>query len=208
VQFGPVAYPSDQSLKTWVAELNPLGTCTAVLFANGTAINTATFTGTRHSSYNVGLDVDLAALGTQSAIDLKVVYTSIGGVLKHYNTNFETQPKPFGKRTWSIRYTKLGGASQVDMARFSELDIEVQGTATVTSIWDADGKTLPPTIHTIIGRQWLQRQSFPPGCWGCIFQQRLVANVPVKVWHSSMDMLRLGRKGVANITVPGTPFDA
>jgi hypothetical protein len=205
VQYGPVAFGSDQTLKTWVAELNPCGYATGVLYADGTAISTATFVGTRHSTFHVGVDFT-PAVAPQKAIDLRVVYTALT-VLKHYDTKFETEAQPFGKTSWLIRYNKLGGASACDLARQFDLDVEVTGTATLTSYWDVDGATLATNTLTFTGRQWEDAIAFPPGLRGFNFQQRIVATMPFKVWKSSLDLLRVGLKGLGRITIPGTPIN-
>ena len=205
-QWGPNTYPSDQTLKTWVAELNPIGTCTGVLYANGTAISTATFIAPRRTTFNVGLD--LSALGApQTAIDLKAVYTSVfpSNVHKHYNTNIETESRPFGKTSWLIRYNKLGGASAMDMARQFDLDIEPVGTATVTSYWDVDDVTVSTATLVYAGREWKNAIPFPPGARGYNFQQRVVSAQPFRVWKSSLDTMRFGLKGLSRISIPGTP---
>ena len=207
VQVGPIPYPSDQNLRTWVAVLNPLGTATGVLYANGTATHTATFIGTRRTTFSVGLDLNLSSISPQVAVDVKVVYGAVGAsaVLKHYDTKFETETQPFGKKTWLIRYQKLGGASQLDIGRFFALDIEPEGTATITSFWDVDGVAAATNTLTFTAREWRDRISFPPEARGYNFQQRLVGAQNFKVWKSSLDMVRVGIKGLARITVPGTP---
>ncbi len=203
VQYGPVAFASDQNLKTWVAELNPLGSCTGTLFADGTAINTSVFTGSRHTAYNVGLDVDLSTYGTQAAIDLKVIYS--GAALKHYKTDFEAEPKPFGKKTWLIRYTKLGGPSRLDIPRWFALDVEPSGTATVTSVWDVDGAAVTTNTLTFTRREWRDEIPFPPGGQGQLFQHRLWSSQNFKIWSSTLDMIRVGPKGVTRLSVSGRP---
>jgi hypothetical protein len=209
--FPPV--PAENYLKTWVAELNPLGTCTGTLYADGTAISTATFTGTIRQSYNVGIDLSAVSMALLSGRALEVRYNAAaGGVLKHYKTTFETETKPFGKSTWAITYKKIGGASQLDMGRFFAMELEpgrtagTYNTATITSVWDTDLGTAQATnTFTVSTRTYLDRVSFPPGVRGRLFQQRVLSNTPIMVWRSSLDMERIGVKGLTRTTVPGTP---
>ena len=209
VQVGPFMYPSDQYLKTWVADINPLGTCTAVLFADHTALATATFIGTNRRVFRHGLDVSASIVLQSSAYEVDIVYTAIGTnvKMKHYDTKFETEPKPFGKKTWAITYKKIGGASQLDMARFWSYDIEASGTgtATFTSIWDIDGTATLTNIVSTSGRRWKDRVAFPPGCRGYLFQQRLLSDTDIFVWKSNLDMMREGIKGLSRASIPGTP---
>jgi hypothetical protein len=208
VQVGPRPYPSGQYLKTWLAELNPLGTCTAILYADDVALSTATFTGTYRHIYPVGLDVNNVMV-LQTASTLHVDYYAVGATtsrIKHYNTAFETTPKPFGKSTWAISYKKVGGASQLDHARFWSYDIEAPNTiATITSIWDVDGLAFTTNTFTVVGRQWRDRIPFPPGARGQLFQQRLISNTPIMVWRSNLDTMRVGIKGLSRSSIAGTP---
>lgn len=209
VQLDKLIFPSEHYLKTWIAELNPLGTCTGVLYANDVQIAVATFTGTTRQSYRVGLDVD-TTMRIQQGYRLATIYTAVGAgvpLLKHYNTSFDTLPKPFGKNTWAVFYQKIGGASQLDIGRFWSIDLELdpnQGTATVTSIWDVDG--YPLSTNTLIFgqlREWRDRIPFPPGMRGYLFRQRLISNVPIEIWRSSIDTLRTGVKGLSRVTTDG-----
>lgn len=199
VQWGPQTFPSSSIIKTWVAELNPLGTATGTIIVEGTAVSTQTFVGTRRQTYNVGLP-NITVGG-----DVDVLYTNATR-LKHYSTFLEAEAKPFSKTTWLMTYKKVGGASQLDFARFYELDAEPQsGTATITSIWDIDGVAFQTNTLTFTGREWKTRQPFLPGGRGSIFQQRLSSSQNFRVWHSSMDVYRVGRKGVSFVSITGTP---
>lgn len=207
VQHGPVMFPSDQHLRTWVVDLNPLGTCSALLYVDNTAVSTETFVGTKRQVYRVGLDVTSALALRTAAYEVDVTYHSVGAgaKIKHYDTKFETEPKPFGKKTWSIIYKKIGGATQLDLARFWSFDIEAQGTATVTSVWDIDGEEFQTNTFTISNTRWKDRIAFEPGARGYLFQQRLLSGSNVHVWKSNIDMIRVGIKGLSRVTVPGTP---
>jgi hypothetical protein len=199
-------WPSGQYLKTWRAELNPLGTCMGTLYIDETAITTQTFAGTAREAFVWGLDVS-TSMAIQAGTSAYAVYNgATGAVLKHYRTDFETAPKPFGKRTWAIHYNKIGGASQLDLGRFWSIDVEVPtGTATLTSIWDIDGTAFSTnTLTFTASREWRDRISFPPGGRGYLFQQRLLSDVAIKIWRASLDCQRVGVKGLArNSDVPG-----
>lgn len=209
VQAGPYMYPSNQNLRTWVVDMNPLGTTTGVLYIDHVAASTATFTGTNRTTFNIGLDVDTSIALRTAAYEVDVVYTAVGAgaVMKHYNTGFETTAKPFGKKTWSITYTKVGGATQLDLARFWSYDIEAStsGTATFTNIWDIDGVAFSTETFTLTGRHWQDRRAFPPGGRGYLFQQRLLSDTDIMVWKSNLDTLRVGIKGLTRVTTPGSP---
>lgn len=209
VQVGPITYPSQQNLATWIVDINPLGTVTGTVYGEGTALATATFVGSVRKTWNVGLDVDLALNPRADTTQLMVVYNAVGAgsVMKHYATTFEVSAKPFYKTTWMINYTKIGGISQLDMARFWSYDFEAAGTATITSIWDIDGTAFSTNTCTIVGRQWSDDQglAFPPGGRGRLFQQRLLSDVGIHVWKVTLDVLRTGVKGLARATIKGVP---
>jgi hypothetical protein len=208
VQVGPYMYPSSQNLRTWIVDLNPLGTCTAILYVDHSALSTATFTGTNRTVFNVGLDVNTSIALQTSAYEVDVVYHAVGASakVKHYDTKFETEPKPFGKTTWSITYKKVGGATQLDFARFWSFDIESTAVSTITSIWDIDGTAFSTNTYTLAtATRWHDRVPFPPAGRGYLFQQRLLASSNIKVWKSNLDILRTGIKGLSRVTLPGTP---
>lgn len=200
-----IPYSSENYIKTWVAELNPLGTTVGTMLLDGTAVWTNTFTGTRHQVFNVG--VDMAAFTAQSTgTVLDIIYNAASGQrLKHYNTQCEAQPKPFGKKTWQIVYTKIGGTSRVDTARSFSLDIESSGTATVTSVWYVDGRAYNTNTLTFTGRQWREWIPLPPDGRGYIFHQEIKSAQDIRVWNSTLDMLREGAKGVSRVTAQGQP---
>jgi hypothetical protein len=195
-------FPSNQYLRTWLVDMNPLGTATGVIYVDNTILTTATFTGTYRQTFRVGLDVT-STLNIQKGATLRAMYT--GASLKHYNTEFDTEAKPFGKQTWAISYKKMGGASQIDMARFWALEAEVpnDGTATLTSVWDVDGRAFHTNTITLTGREWLDRIPFPPDGRGYLFQQRLYSNVPIEIYKSTLDVMQVGVKGLVRRSVSG-----
>lgn len=197
-------FPSNQQLRTWDAELHPYGTATGTLYADNTVLMTATFVGNYRQHFTVGLDVD-SSLVPKDAQTLWANY-NMPNKGKHYSTNFETTAKPYGKKTWAIRYNKLGGATQVDLARYFSMDVEpVTGTATVTSIWDADGTAVSTYVGTYTTREWRDRIPFPPGVRGYLFQQRVYSATPIQIHRSNIDLLQVGVKGLSRRSVPGTP---
>lgn len=199
-------YPTSQDIKTWVVDFNPLGgISTGSVVADGTAIATATFTGSRRSVWNVGLDFS-PTTNTQSAIDVYATYQcGSGQKFKHYATHFETTPKPFGKKSWGVRYSKLGGATQLDLARFWAYDIEASGTATLTSVWSDAGGAVSTNTITVTNRQYVDQVPLQPGMRGYIFQQKITSSQDFRVWRSSLDIERVGVKGLSRVTIPGTP---
>lgn len=208
-KHGPVAFPAKQFLRTWVAELNPLGTCIATLTADGLALQTATFTGTRHETFNVGVDVNTSMV-LQTAKDIAVEYNGSpsGNRFKHYKTDFEMSSKPFGKKTWAITYRKQGGATQMDDPRFYQYDVEATGsggTATITAIFDVDGVAYETATWTASGRQWVDRQAFYPGMRGYLFQHRLLSAQEFHVWAITLDAERTGIKGLTRVGYKGMP---
>ena len=205
-------WPSEQYAKTWIVEINPLGTTTGVLYVEGSAISTATFTGTIREMFNVGIDAPTTiALQTATAIEAR--YGNVTGtqLLKHYRTEIETEPKPFGKSTWAIAFRKLGGASQIDIARFHSIDVEVPPfvTATVTTIWDIDQQPgfSTNTFTFTSGRNYMDLVPFPPGGRGRLFQERVISDTPIKVWRSILYEERVGVKGFTTTAVVGRPVE-
>jgi hypothetical protein len=200
-------YSADHYLKSWLVEMNPLGSIvTGTLLVDGNIYGTNQFTGTIRQSYVTGLDVN-QSLAVQSGTSLEVRYNSSYGLFKHYQTRMETDAKPFGKLTWVLAYKKIGGTSQLDLARFYSLDVDPgPATATITSIWDLEGYPGFTTNTFVVStRTMIDRIVFPPGARSRLFQQRIVSTNPIKIWSSSLDTERVGIKGLARISVPGTP---
>lgn len=211
-------FPSEHYLKTWVAELNPLGTCVGGLYADGNLILTSTFTGTIRETYNVGIElidgVTQQLVGSATALEVRYSGSPSTAVFKHYHTSFETDPKPFGKLSWSRVYEKSGGISQIDMARFWSIDVELPldaSTTLMTSIWDIDGLpgfTTNTFTFTQAGRTYIDRIPFPPGGRGRLFQQKITFSAPARVWRSTLDEEQIGAKGVTRKTLEGTPIES
>ena len=198
-------YSSENYIKTWVAELNPLGTCVGTILLDGTSVWTNTFIGTRHQIYNVCVDMgSFTALSTATVVD--VIYNAATGArLKHYNTQLEVEPKPFGKKTWQITYKKIGGASRLDVAKSYSLDIEGVGTNTITSVWYVDGRAYSTNTLTFTGREWKEWIPLPPDGRGYLFHQEIKSTTDFRVWHSTLDTIREGAKGVSRLTLQGAP---
>jgi len=204
--------PSENYCKTWLPELNCLGgtvTGTALVeLSNGigtyTAVLTNTFTGTIRNIYEVGYADNTEQLQTGKTI--KATYSSTTP-FKHYKTDFELEPKPFGKTSWFMYFTKIGGADEMDLGRFFKYDLEapLSGTATVTSYWDVDEITVATNTLTVVGRVMSDPVPFPPGCRGYLWQQRLLSTTPFQTWSTTLQSERIGVKGLTNIKVNGTP---
>jgi hypothetical protein len=204
-----VPHSSENYIKTWVAELNPLGTCTGTLLLDGTAFATNVFVGTRHQVFNVGVDHSaFGTLGTGTVVD--VIYNAASGQrMKHYNTQLEAEPKPFGKKTWMITYRKIGGASRLDLARSWSLDLECATTLVATSIWYVDNRAYHTNTLTFTAgtsqRTWHEWIPLPPDGRGYLFHQEIRGDVDFRVWRSTLDMVREGAKGVARASAQGEP---
>jgi hypothetical protein len=203
-------WPSEQYAKTWITEINPLGTTTGVLYVEGAAIATNTFTGTIREMFNYGIDAP-ALLTLQTATAIEARYGNVTGtqLFKHYKTEIEVEPKPFGKETWAITFRKIGGASQIDVARYHTLDVEVPPgpSATCTCVWDIDQQPgfSTNTFTFTSGRNYEDLVPFPPGGRGRLFQERLSFSVPVKVWRSILYEERVGVKGFTTTAIVGRP---
>lgn len=206
-------WPSEHYVKTWIAELNPLGSCTGTFMVDGVALATATFTGTIRESYNVGMEaVTSTALQTATTVELRYSGAGGTGLFKHYTSAIESSPKPFGKLTWAFEYKKTGGASQIDLARFWAIDVETPPSTTVlmTSIWDIDGQPgfSTNTLTLTNQRTYIDRIPFPPGGRGRLFQQRIAFSAPSKVWRTTIQQEHIGVKGLSVITVNGNPTES
>lgn len=220
-QSDPVAVPSESYVKTWLVDVNPcivngtFGTVTGSVLVDGLVVQTGTFTSLvsatdvlRRKVFEVGLP------NVTYGKTISAVYNSTGA-FRHYSTQWEMEPKPFGKLTWLVTYKKAGGVTQADMARFFAMDIEGAATNTLTCTWIIDG-TAFSTNTLIFGatdageesgrvRNYMDWISFPPGGRGYLFQQQLTATVPFKVWRASLDIDRIGIKGLSRVTLNGTP---
>lgn len=203
-----ITYESPRYLKTLVPELDPIsGTVTAVVSADGTAIGTYTFTGNGRQQFNQSLELNSLAIRTATSV-IEVDY-SASSVFKHYQTRIEAEAKPFGKTQWTVNYRKIGGATRVDLARFWSLDAEVVsgGTATLTTIWTADGIETQTNTITFSGRHFRDMVPFGPGFRGYLFENKVISNVPVHIWASRIDLQQVGPKSVSIRQIQGTPQD-
>ena len=211
---GPYPFPSSNYLKTWLAELDPLtGTVTGTLIVDDTVIATASFTGDRKQWFTVGLDLD-NSFAIETGSRWEAVYsdgadnTYTSARFKHYESKMETEEKPFGKSVWAYSYRKLGGASQLDLARFWSLDIDALDLSTCTYFWDIDGVNFTTgTITFTGGVEWIDRIPFPPGARGYLFLFRLaeVNGNNVKVNKVNLDLDQEGIKGLVRRETHGTP---
>jgi hypothetical protein len=218
-QTDPIAIPSENYLKTWSADLNVLGTTgtvTGSVLVDGTVVQTATFTSTitgqrdpvTRYAYEVGFP------NVTYGKNVTAVYHS-PTPFRHHSTQFEMEPKPFGKTTWLVTYKKAGGVTQADMARFYAMDIEGLATNTVTNTWIIDGTVFSTNTLTFGAtdsgeesgrvRNYMDWIPFPPGGRGYLFQQQMTASVPFKVWRASLDIDRIGIKGLSRVTQNGSP---
>lgn len=218
---GPMPYPSSQYLKTWLPMLDPapitpgqanyIGTVTGTLIVDDTVLCTATFNGQKRQLFTIGLDLDASnAISTGSRWE--AIYS--GTKFKHYDTKVEVEAKPFGKDSWAYSYRKIGGASQLDMARFWSIEAESQGPQTISYFWDVNGTTISTGTITLTGGvQWIDRIPFPPNSRGYIFLFRATSlpgipfrqGAPFKVYRVNIDLDQEGIKGLVRRDVPGTP---
>lgn len=95
------------------------------------------------------------------------------------------------------------------------MDIEGPSLATFTTTWIIDG-TAFATNTLIFGnvdagekfnvvRNYMDQIPFPPGGRGYLFQQQITSTLPFKVWRASLDIERIGIKGLSRVTMNGTP---
>lgn len=219
---GPYDYPASQYLKTWLVELDPVnGTVTGTLIVDDVVLKTATFEGDRKQWFTVGMDLDDSNV-IQTGSRYEVVYSNgqpdshpsgTSARFKHYETKMETETKPFGKPVWAYSYRKLGGASQVDLARFWSIEWEAPLLSTATYFWDIDGANrltgtnfATGTITTGGGApDFCDRIPLPPGGRGYLFLFRFHADQPVKVYKVNLDLDQEGIKGLVRRETPGTP---
>jgi len=217
-QTDPVAVPSENYVKTWLADLNCFGgTCTGSVLVDGTVVQTATFISSNTAGQVLRRRVFETGLPNITAgKNISVIYNA-ASLFRHYDTQFEFEPKPFGKTTWLVTYKKAGGVTQADLARFYAMDIEGLATHTITSTWLIDGTTFSTNTLTFgatdageetgIVRNYMDWIPFPPGGRGYLFQQQVTSTDPFRVWRSSLDIDRLGIKGLSRVTMNGTPAE-
>ncbi len=205
---GPYPFPSTHDLKTWLPLLDVRnGTVTGTLIVDDTILTTQTFTGDRKQWYTVGVD-----LTTNTVIETgsrwECVY-SAAAQFKHYETKLESEARPFGKTTWAYSYRKLGGASQIDLARFWSVEAEAGATTTCTYYWDIDSVQF--TTGTVVlssGLQWIDRIALPPGGRGRLFEFRLSAPSNIKIGAINLDLMQEGVKALTRRPHMGTPEQA
>jgi len=198
------ALPSENYDKLWIAEINPLGgSVVGVCVVDGVAISTQTLTGTLRKKFELSLPL-LSAGKT-----IKATYTS-STQFKHYGTDWQFTPKPFGQTTWFVEYRKPGGASTLDMGRFYSFDLEAPTNTKVVSVWYADGvayQTNTLTLTQTDQRQWFDRVALPPGMRGRLFYQTLTSTAPIKIWKANLDIDQVGIKGLSRTTIKGVPSE-
>lgn len=218
-----ITVPSQNYLKTWLVDLDVLGTSTvtATLLVDGTAIALTNGVGTSTTLTNANNGKKWFEISVPNITNCKTVqakYSSAQGKpFKYYDTEFEFEPKPFEKFTWLVTYKKIGGATQADMLRFYAMDIEGTLTATVTSTWIIDGSAFTTNTFTIsaanagepsgVGRMYADQVPLPPGARGYLFQQQLTSAQPFRVWKAHVDIDRIGVKGLSRVTLTGTPTE-
>lgn len=202
---GPYPFPSSHYLKTWLPRLDPrTGTITGTLIVDDVAFSTVTFTGDRQQWFTVGVDLT-TAVAMETASRWECVY-SASTQFKHYETKMESEVMPFGKTSWAYSYRKLGGASQLDLARFWSIDAQANGTRTCTYYWDLDNAQFTTgTITLTAGQQFLDRIALPPGARGRLFQFRILSTGNFKINSVNLDLMQEGIKGLTRRPHPGTP---
>lgn len=203
--FNESAYdvmPSEGYVKTWLSELNPQGgSVVGTALVDGIVVMTATFIGTLRHVFEIGLP------NITTGKSIKAQYTSTTP-FKRYSTRWETSAKPFGKKTWVVNYFRPQGASQLGMARFHTTDLEVVGTATVTSTWLSDNSVILTNTNTLsAGRNVFDQVSFPSGMRGYLFSQQITSDSDFKLWRSNIDFENITVKGLVRNTIDGTPQD-
>ena len=213
---GPYPYPSNHFLKTWSPLLDPLnGTVTGTLMVEDVVLQTNTFTGNRRQWFTVGLDLNTSQdyiLNTGSRWE--VVYSCAANQqFKHYDTKMESDVEPFRKISWSFHYRKIGGATQVDLARYWSAFTDVEDIPDYDPIlgtywWDIDGQNFNTgTLTFSNGHEFTDRIPFPPGARGRLFEFRLYAPSTIKVHNVNIDMMEEGIKSLTRRGHPGTPQD-
>lgn len=209
-----VPFPSETYIKTWLPDINPLGgTVTGTLLVDGVGISTQTMTGTLRKIWEWGLPN--VTVG-------KMVHSLFSGTVpfKYWPrgaAEWEFEPKPYDKTTWLVTYKKLGGITQLDLARFYAMDIEAPLGAVLTNTWIIDGAVFSTNTFVLsslnagenystnVARMYADQIPFPPGGRGYLFQQQLTSTSPFKVWRSNIDIDRVGVKGLSRVTLNGTP---
>jgi len=205
-----VTVPSENFVKTWLAEVNPEGgTCTANIIIDGVTILSTNLVGNLKKTYEIGLP------NITVGKTVRATYTSTTPI-KHYKTDWEFEAKPFGKLEWLVTYKKLGATTQFDMARFYAVDVEGTANTLLTNTWYIDGSvigtdTITMTLSGIgtasTGRDYIDQIPFPPGQRGFLFQQLITSTNPFRVWRSHVQIERVGVKGFSRLTLAGTPTD-
>jgi hypothetical protein len=175
-------------------------------------MQTSTFTGTRKQWYTVGLDLNTNtnAYVLQTGSRWEAIYSG-AAQFKHYNTKLESDTDPFRKTTWSFHYKKIGGASQLDLARYWSVFSKVplgQDFAVATYWWDIDGENFNTGTLTLTeGLKWTDRIAFPPGARGRLFEFRMYAPQTIQVENVNLDLNQIGVKGLTRRGIPGTPLE-
>lgn len=216
-----IPVPSENYIKTGLALLDMLGTATVTVSylidgVPGTLVGGGTSTALTAFNFMNGkrwYTVSMPNITVGKTI--QAIYSSTTP-FKYYQTEFEFEPKPFDKTTWLVTYKKAGGVTQADMARFYAMDIEGPINSTFTSTWIIDG-TAFSTNTLMFGstqdvgeeinvvRNYMDLIPFPPGGRGYLFQQQITSALPFKVWRASLDIERIGIKGLSRVTMNGTP---
>lgn len=213
---GPTPYNSDHYFKTWLPRLDCLnGTVTGTLIVDDNGLNTATFTGHRQQWYTVGIDlIPGANYALETGSRWEAVYSCSSGQFKHYESKMDTDSDPFRKIYYSFNYRKLGGASQLDLAKFWSIELIVpdqpnHAPVVGTYWWDIDNTNFSTGTLTLDeGNQFIDRISMPPGARGRLFQFRFYVPATVKVPHVNIDLMEEGIKNLTRRGHDGQPPEA
>jgi len=206
---GPFPYKSGHFIKTWQPLLDPLANnVVGTLIVDDVAMMTSTFSGNRRQWFTVGMDLNPALneylLNTGSRWE--AVYSGTTQ-FKHYETRLDTDIEPLRKIYWSFHYKKIGGATQIDLARYWSIFCDIDSATPVpgTYWWDIDGEVFHTGTLTLgSGHQFIDRIALPPGGRGRLFEFRFYAPATVKVHHVNVDLSEVGIKGLTRRGNDGT----
>jgi hypothetical protein len=221
------AIPSESYIKTWLPDINPLGgVVSGTLYTDGILVAIQTMTGSVRRKW------EWSPSGVANVVVGKTLHSEFqsGTPFKYWPSGmgeWEIEQKPFNKTNWIVTYKKLGGVTQLDMARYFAVDVEGPLNALITNTWILDGQVyqlntfaLSSTnageassgaenfaINTasVIARMYADQIPFLPGARGYLFQQQMSSSQPFKVWRSNIDIDRVGVKGLSRVTLNGTP---
>lgn len=198
-------WASPTRIRTVVASVDPMGgTVTATVYVNGVAVRTVNLSGPSLSTFQIGLDLDVAE-GTAAF----VVYNS-ATPFRHFETEWHDEPQPFEKENWGYSFNRPLGTAQMLRALRWNMWVRATGPTVLNLKWYEAGDPSTP-IHEVDvnvseGHNVRLWGLFPPTARCTVLALDVRSHgVPIRVYNVDVDVEVTGLKGSYRTTIRGVP---